>query len=242
MLTHLVRSVKLESMNLERMTRLARVAKVHAALSDVTRLRIVELLAAGDASASELATELAIPSNLLAHHLGTLEGAGLVARRRSEGDGRRSYLTLTAHEVRPPALSGPTIHAQRVLFVCTANTARSHLAAAAWRQVSDVPAASAGTHPGDAINPGALATAERHHLDLPLVAPALLADTADPQDLVITVCDRAHEELDGADWAHWSIPDPVRSGADSAFDAALTEITERVTRLAPLVDSTPRPR
>ncbi len=37
---------------------------------------------------------LAIPSNLLAHHLHVLEQAGIITRRRSEGDRRRTYLQL----------------------------------------------------------------------------------------------------------------------------------------------------
>ena len=37
---------------------------------------------------------LAMPSNLLAHHLRVLEQAGIITRRRSEGDHRRTYLQL----------------------------------------------------------------------------------------------------------------------------------------------------
>lgn len=51
------------------------------------RLRITDVLAAGDASPSELAAMLAMPSNLLAHHVHVLEEAGIIIRRRSEGTG-----------------------------------------------------------------------------------------------------------------------------------------------------------
>lgn len=222
-------------MNNEQTDDLVRRAQVHAALGDVHRLRIVDLLAASDASSSELAAALEIPSNLLAHHLRTLEDAGLVTRRRSEGDGRRTYLALNRHEAwlvsgAPTASALPA--ARRVVFVCTANTARSHLAAALWRQASPVAATCAGTHPGDRINPGALATARRHHLDLPDVAPRSLADTLDDGDLVITVCDRAHEELGDAGWAHWSIPDPVQAGSKAAFEDAHDALAERVAYAA----------
>jgi protein-tyrosine-phosphatase len=50
-------------------------------------------------------------------------------------------------------------------------------------------------------------------------------------DLVITVCDRAHEEVGGD--LHWSIPDPVPAGNDAAFDRALQELDHRVSELAP---------
>ncbi len=74
----------------------------------------------------------------------------------------------------PPATQALP-RARRVVFVCTANTARSHLAAALWRQASPVDATSGGTHPGDRIHPGARAVAGRHHLELPDVPPRLLA-------------------------------------------------------------------
>ena len=211
-------------------------AKVHAALGDVIRLGIVDLLAVSDASPSELSAALEVPSNLLAHHLSTLEDCGLVSRRRSEGDGRRTYLSLNRHEawlVPDPGSGTPIAEARRVVFVCTANTARSHLAAALWRQASPIEATSAGTRPGDRINPGAVATARRHDLELPDVAPRLLPDALDDGDLVITVCDRAHEELGQAAWAHWSIPDPVPTGSAAAFDGAHQALAERVSAVAP---------
>lgn len=227
-------------MNIEQTDELEQRASVFAALGDPTRLRIVDRLATGDASASELATALGITSNLLAHHLNALESAGLVSRRRSEGDARRTYLTLNAHQewlLRSGGSQAAMVPARRVVFVCTANTARSHLAAAAWRRVSGVPATSAGTHPGDAINPHALEAARRHALELPDVAPAPIGATIRDDDLVVTVCDRAHEELRGQDWAHWSIPDPVPRNTASAFDEVVSDLAGRVRRLAPVVGS-----
>ena len=67
---------------------------MHAALADPARLRITDTLLTGDASPSELAAMLAMPSNLLAHHLHVLEQAWIITRRRSEGDRRRTYLQL----------------------------------------------------------------------------------------------------------------------------------------------------
>lgn len=103
-------------------------ARVHAALGDPARLAIVDALRLGDASPGEIARELAMPTNLLAHHLNVLRGAGLLERTRSEADRRRSYLRL-----RPDALtslSAPVAadrlpDAARVVFVCTHNSARS---------------------------------------------------------------------------------------------------------------------
>jgi protein-tyrosine-phosphatase len=205
---------------------------MHAALADPARLRITDTLVAGDASPSELAAMLAMPSNLLAHHLHVLEQAGIITRRRSEGDRRRTYLQLIPAALDslapPPALAAP-----RVLFVCTANSARSHLAAALWRQASTVPAVSAGTHPAAAIEPGAIAAAKRHHLPLPRLRPRHISEVRHEGDLLITVCDLAHEELAEPGAVHWSIPDPVPAGEPGAFDAALTQLAGRVGRLAP---------
>lgn len=72
------------------MTDLETRAARHAALADVTRLAVVDLLALQDASPREIAERLGLGSNLLAHHLAVLERAGLVERRRSEADRRRS--------------------------------------------------------------------------------------------------------------------------------------------------------
>jgi len=210
---------------------------VHAALADPARLQITDTLLAGDASPSELAAMLAMPSNLLAHHLRVLEQAGIITRRRSEGDHRRTYLRLIPGPLdslpAPPART-----ARRVLFVCTANSARSHLAAALWRRASKVPAVSAGTHPAAAIDPGAIAAARRHHLPLPRLRPRHLSDVQHDGDLIITVCDLAHEELGTPAAVHWSVPDPVPAGDPASFDAALAQLADRVGRFAPRLAAT----
>ena len=224
-------------MSVERNSSLARRAAVHAALADPARLAITDTLLAGDASPSELAGMLAMPSNLLAHHLHVLEQAGVITRRRSEGDRRRTYLRLV-----PGALDSvaapPTRTARRVLFVCTANSARSHLAAALWRRASTIPAASAGTHPGSAIDPGAIAAARRHRLPLPRLRPRHIGEVQHQDDLVVTVCDMAREELGGQAAVHWSVPDPVPVGDPASFDAAVADLSDRVGRLAPRLAAT----
>jgi len=193
------------------------------------------MLLAGDASPSELAALLAMPSNLLAHHLRVLEQAGVITRRRSDGDRRRTYLQLIPATL--DSLAAPPVRAaRRVLFVCTANSARSHLAAALWRRASTVPAVSAGTHPAARIDPGAIAAARRHRLPLPRLRPRHISDVQDDGDLVVTVCDLAREELGHQAAVHWSVPDPVPAGDPVSFDAAVAELSHRVERLAPRLD------
>jgi len=127
-------------------------ARAYAALGDPSRLAIVDLLANADLASGELGHQLGIPTNLIAHHLKVLEEAGLIQRRRSEGDGRRTYVTRTracndlirAGRVTPP---------HKVAFVCSQNSARSQLAESYWGTISDIPVVSGGTHPARRVHP-----------------------------------------------------------------------------------------
>ena len=112
------------------------------------------------------------------------------------------------------------------------------LAAALWRRASTIPAASAGTHPGPAIDPGAIAAARRHRLPLPRLRPRHISDVQGEGDLVVTVCDLAREELGGQAAVHWSVPDPVPAGDPASFDTAVADLSGRVGRLAPLLAAT----
>jgi protein-tyrosine-phosphatase/DNA-binding transcriptional ArsR family regulator len=198
-----------------------------AALSDPVRLAIVDDLAVEDLAPVELRTRFALESNLLAHHLDVLEDAGLVVRSKSSGDGRRRYVHLIRSALEG-LLPAPRLEPTEALFVCSANSARSQLAAAVWQQLAGTPAVSAGTHPADRVHPGAVAAAKRAGLDLSDATPRSIDDIALPP-LVVTVCDRAHEELDRQDeWLHWSIPDPVPDGRAPAFDAVVSELRDRI--------------
>ncbi|MBM7517643.1 arsenate reductase/protein-tyrosine-phosphatase family protein [Nocardioides nitrophenolicus] len=226
-------------MNVEQNLLAARAA-LHAALADPIRLRVVDLLAVGDASSSELSDRVGAASNLLAHHLRILESAGVIQRHRSEGDRRRGYWRLIHAALAPAETAETAVLAtpERVVFVCTANSARSQLAAALWERASSVPATSAGTEPGPRIAPGALAAAGRHDLALADVEPRHLDDVGlrgEGRDLVVTVCDRAHEQLGPVSRVHWSVADPVPARTRSAFDRAYDDLARRVDRLVPLV-------
>lgn len=208
----------------------------HAALGDPARLRIVEALVCCDRAPVELRRALGIESNLLAHHLDVLEGVGLIERIRSQGDGRRRYVRLcrealgeltTAADGAGSSCCGPA------LFVCSANSARSQLAAALWTQRTGQPGLSAGTDPADRVHPGAVAAARRAGLDLTGAHPRALDALEVVPPVMVTVCDRAHEELapDGS-WLHWSIPDPVPGGRARDFDAVVAELRDRIDALA----------
>ncbi len=204
-------------------------ARAYAALGEPSRLAIIDLLGRGDLASGELAAGLGVPTNLMAHHLQVLQDAGLVERRRSEGDARRTYVRRT------PACdrllgSEATPRPHRVAFVCSANSARSQLAEAYWRTVSDIPVVSAGTHPARSVHPRAIAVARHHGLDLTAATPKLVDDVLTGDELLIAVCDLAYEGL-RAPSAHWSIPDPARAGDSLAFESAFTDIADRIDQL-----------
>ncbi|MDQ1295690.1 MAG: hypothetical protein QG608_3575 [Actinomycetota bacterium] len=230
---------------------LAHRANRHAALGEPVRLAIIDRLVVEDASPGEFSNALGIPTNLLAHHLKVLSGAGLIRKERSEGDRRRWYVRLrwedpettslvTASGCRGPGLEG----VGRVVFVCTRNSARSPLAAAAWRRFSPIPSCSAGIRPDPVLHPRALGLARRHGLDLKDLGHHRIVDIVRPGDLVIAVCDSAHEELcpgpepgEGlcppyARHLHWAVPDPARQDTDEAFETTFAEILRRIGRAA----------
>lgn len=211
-------------------------AQVHAALGEPVRLAIVDELAVSDRAPTELAALFALSTSLLAHHLGVLEHAGLIERFESAGDRRRRYVRLRSTAI-------DALHADRarrpgrMVFVCSRNSARSQLAAALWTARTGQSASSAGTRPANRVHPGAVAAARRAGLDISDASPQKL-ERSDEEAQIVTVCDRAHEELAPIPMSwHWSIPDPVEIGTDAAFDAAVGALDERIATLTRREDS-----
>jgi len=105
----------------------------------------------------------------------------------------------------------------RVLVLCTGNTARSQMAEALLRHLSQgcVEVFSAGSAPGGQVHPLALATLQhKYHIDSGGLRPKSIdAFLAQPFDVVITVCDHAAEVcpvFPGAPQRiHWSFEDPA---------------------------------
>jgi ArsR family transcriptional regulator, arsenate/arsenite/antimonite-responsive transcriptional repressor / arsenate reductase (thioredoxin) len=204
----------------------------HAALGDPLRLAIVEELARSDRTPSQLRHTFSLESNLLAHHLKVLADCGLVARRASDGDGRRRYVTLD-HAALGSLAAPRNPQPGPALFVCTRNSARSQLGAALWSSLTGNRAESAGTEPAEAVHPGAVAAARRAGLDLGAARPRRLPGARRRPPTVVTVCDHAYEALDSpVEWLHWSIPDPVVLGTARAFDRTVERLRARILALA----------
>lgn len=218
-------------------------ARMHAALGDPVRLAIADRLVLGDLSPGELGADLQVPTNLMAHHLRVLQEAGLIRRVPSEGDGRRTYVQLVRDS--PIALRAADLEEpERVVFVCTRNSARSQIAAALWCQISEVPVTSGGTNPADELHPRALSLGRRHGLDLEDAQTRDVAEILHDGDLVVAVCDRAYEKLSPTDQPclHWAVPNPSAPDTDEAFETAYAQITERVGRLAEVLPQGSRHR
>lgn len=209
-----------------------RCAALYRALGEERRLAMVEALLVSDRTPSELGEVTGLPSNLLAHHLDVLEGVGLIARRRSQGDRRRRYVTLTGGWVEP-LVPDVEVPGRRVLFLCTRNAARSQMAAALWQARTGRPGLSAGREPAERVDPLAVRVARAHGLDLSGARPRGYREVGADPDLVVSVCDRAREAgiPFQAAHLHWSVADPA-GGEQEDFEAAYRDIAGRIDRLA----------
>jgi protein-tyrosine-phosphatase len=207
-------------------------ARIHRALGDEVRLRVVDALMLADRTPAELGELVGLPSNLVAHHLRVLEESGLLLGHRGEGDRRKRYLSLDKALLERSVLRTP-LRARSVLFVCTHNSARSQFAEAALKKRIDLDVQSAGTIPADRIHPKAISTAAGMGIELASGRPKPYDEVRGAPDLVISVCDRAREAPMPfmARRLHWSVPDPVEIDRVDAFRTAFGTINDRVDRL-----------
>jgi protein-tyrosine-phosphatase len=169
----------------------------------------------------------------MAHHLDVLASVGLIERLMSSGDRRRRYVRLR-EEVLQELFPAELLSVNAVLFLCTHNSARSQLAAALWNKKALSSAESAGTHPTQSVHPLAIDVAARHGIDLSSAAPRSFSHVTMPPDLIVTVCDRANEELGPSEVPrmHWSIPDPAEAGTPEAFDQVFQALDHRINVLS----------
>src|SRR5437764_13438461 len=97
------------------MTLSARLDATFAALADPTRRAILDRLAGGDASVTELAKPFAMSQPAISKHIKVLERAGLIARgawlegyrrrRTTRRKGQRDHANLDLHPIRASQLS-----------------------------------------------------------------------------------------------------------------------------------------
>jgi ArsR family transcriptional regulator, arsenate/arsenite/antimonite-responsive transcriptional repressor / arsenate reductase (thioredoxin) len=237
--------------------------------ADPARWRLLSELAFSDRRVGELADRVGQPQNLVSYHLAQLRSAGIVRSRRSQADGRDAYYAIDLARCRELLTqSGLALHPglrlaappgrdsqhgrgrrrkrQRVLFLCSGNSARSQIAEALVRHLAlgEVRAFSAGSHPKP-LHPNAVRVMRARGIDL-AGARSKPITRFDGQrfDYVVSLCDRVREVCpefpEHPRMIHWSIPDPAREGDDGeqslpAFERTAAELAERIPFLLELI-------
>jgi arsenate reductase len=240
------------------------IAEMMAALAAEPRIRAMQALVRAGAKgvpAGDLARLCGVAPSTMSFHLSQMQKAGLVEHRR---EGRtlfylanlislealgRGVMTgfcpamVPGFDANRAAVSGdPAMPANdlnrplNVLFLCSANSARSQMAEAILTRegAGRFRAYSAGSHPREAIHPNALATLRRAGLPTDGLYPkhwdTFAAPDAPLMDFVFTVCDAAAGEACPT-WpgqpitAHWGVPDPVAfQGTEAATAAVFNDV------------------
>ena len=199
-------------------------------LANDVRWGLLKALTSSDYQVNELVAQLQQPMNLVSYHLKKLRADALVTTRRSEADGRDVYYSLDLARLRQlyrdagmtlhPALyaepaAGRRLARQRILFLCTHNSARSQMAEGLLRHASQgqLDVFSAGSQP-TIVHPAAVRTLRQLGIDISGQQTHHLSAFADqPFDVVITVCDKVREVCPtfpgGGRQIHWGLPDPA---------------------------------
>ncbi len=127
----------------------------------------------------------------------------------------------------------------RILFVCTANSARSQMAEGLARALASpgVEVASAGTRPSS-IHPQAIEAMRERGIDIGNQRSKPIGEVGGPFDYVITLCDDAAQSCPVLPARrarlHWSLPDPAAVAGSEAerlrvFRQVRDEIERRLT-------------
>lgn len=135
--------------------------------------------------------------------------------------------SLTAHQ---PAAR------QRVIILCTGNTARSQMAEGFWRKHAGDrwEVVSAGTSPKGYVNPLAIRAMAEVGIDISgQTSKSPDAFVAQEFDLVITVCSNAEKSCprfaNARRHEHWPFDDPAEAtGTDEAKLAAFRRVRDQI--------------
>ncbi len=106
-----------------------------------------------------------------------------------------------------------------VLFVCVHNAGRSQMAAGWLRHLAGdgVEVRSAGSLPGDQVNPAAVAAMAEVGIDISDQRPKVLTtDAVEASDVVITMgCGDACPIFPGKRYLDWQLEDPAGQGVEA---------------------------
>jgi protein-tyrosine-phosphatase len=106
-----------------------------------------------------------------------------------------------------------------VLFVCVHNAGRSQMAAGYLHHLAGdrVEVRSAGSAPGNSVNPAAVAAMAEEGIDISSATPKILTDDAvEASDYVITMgCGDACPFFPGKTYLDWVLEDPAGQGVEA---------------------------
>ena len=127
-----------------------------------------------------------------------------------------------------------------VLFVCVHNAGRSQMAAGFLTHLSggQVEVRSAGSIPGDQVNPSAVAAMAEVGIDISAQTPkTLTTDAVQASDVVITMgCGDACPIFPGKRYLDWDLEDPAGQGVEAVRpirDEIKARIQALLTELVP---------
>lgn len=127
-----------------------------------------------------------------------------------------------------------------VLFVCIHNAGRSQMAAGFLRALGGdaVEVRSAGSAPGERVNPAAVEAMAEVGIDISDQTPKLLTHEAvEAADVVITMgCGDACPVLPGVTYRDWKLDDPAGKGVEAVRpirDEIKTRVQALVAELVP---------
>ena len=106
-----------------------------------------------------------------------------------------------------------------VLFVCVHNAGRSQIAAGYLTALANgrIEVRSAGSMPGDQVNPVAIAAMAEEGIDIATQTPKILTtESVQASDVVITMgCGDACPIFPGKRYEDWELEDPAGKGIDT---------------------------
>ena len=115
--------------------------------------------------------------------------------------------------------NGSMTYKASVLFVCVHNAGRSQMAAGYLQHLAGdrVEVRSAGSAPGNAVNPAAVAAMAEEGIDISAATPKILTDEAvEASDYVITMgCGDACPFFPGKTYLDWVLEDPAGQGVEA---------------------------
>ncbi|MFG3388829.1 arsenate reductase ArsC [Streptomyces rochei] len=127
-----------------------------------------------------------------------------------------------------------------VLFVCVHNAGRSQMAAGFLRHLAGdrIEVRSAGSLPGDRVNPAAVEAMKEVGIDIAGAEPRVLSNEAvQASDYVITMgCGDACPVFPGKKYLDWALEDPAGKGVEAVRpirDAIRTRIEALIAEIDP---------